>query len=207
MKRRTFFPLVLALVSVAGCATIVNGKTQLVSFQSTPAGATIMIDGRPIGKTPLSLQLEKKSNQVLVVRKEGYKDFSTTMGTTVSGWFLGNIALGGVLGSTTDAATGAMYEYVPNQFLVTLEADGTNPANGRIEKSKADKIREFILLSYAQIAADIQAGGGSYLSSLLSQLEIKDESRDQAIVRIRGLFQAFPDVTQFADQVISTFAK
>ncbi len=207
MKRRDFFSLVLALASVAGCATIVNGKTQLVSFQSIPAGATVMIDGRPIGQTPLSLQLEKKSNQILVVRKEGYKEFSTTMGTTVSGWFFGNIAIGGVLGSTTDAATGAMHEYVPNQFLVTLEADGTNSANGKVEKSKAEKIREFILLSHAQIAADIQAGGGSYLSSLLSQLEIKDESRDQAIVRIRGLFQAFPDVTQFADQVISTFAK
>ena len=67
-------------------------------------------------------------NQALVIRKEGYKEFSTTMSTTLNGWFFGNIVLGGLPGSTTDAATGAMHEYAPNQFLVALEPEGSNAA-------------------------------------------------------------------------------
>lgn len=207
MFRKLLLALVAVSALVSGCATIVNGKTQLVSFRSTPAGATVLVDGRPLGLTPLSVQLEKKSSQTLVIRKEGYKDFSTAMGTTVNGWFFGNILFGGLVGSTTDAATGAMHEYAPNQFLVTLEADGANLANGKTDKSKADKVREFVLLSYNQLLTDIKAGNGSYLSSLLTQLEVKDESRAQAITRIQGLHQAFPDINQFVDNLISAFAK
>ena len=169
MFRKLFWALLAVSVLVAtGCATIVSTKTQLVSFQSSPAGATVLIDGRPIGQTPLSLQLERKNNQALVIRKEGYKEFSTTMSTTLNGWFFGNIVLGGLLGSTTDAATGAMHEYAPNQFLVALEPEGSNAATSKTEKSKADKIREFVLLSYNPLSADIKAGSGNYLNSLLN---------------------------------------
>lgn len=199
--------LVALTVLITGCATVVNSKTQLVSFQSTPAGATVLIDGRPMGQTPLSVQLERKTGQALIIRKEGYKDFSTTMGTTVSGWFFGNIILGGLLGSTTDAATGAMNEYAPNQFLVTLEADAANAATAKVEKSKADKVREFVLLSYNSLATDIKAGSGNYLNGLLSQLEIKDEQREHTITQLKGLLQAYPDVAKFADRVVGDFVK
>lgn len=199
--------LISIVALLSGCATIVSGKTQLVSFHSTPAGATVLLDGRTLGLTPLSVPLERKTNQTLVIRKEGYKDFSATMGTSVNGWFFGNIVIGGLLGSTTDAVTGAMHEYAPNQFLVTLEAVGTTPVNGKTEKASADKIREFVILGYKHLSDDISAGQGSYLSSLLSQLEIKDENRAQAITRIKGLHQAFPDIAQFADQLISVFGK
>lgn len=208
MFRKLFWALLAVSVLVAtGCATIVSTKTQLVSFQSSPAGATVLIDGRPIGQTPLSLQLERKNNQALVIRKGGYKEFSTTMSTTLNGWFFGNIVLGGLLGSTTDAATGAMHEYAPNQFLVALEPEGSNAATSKTEKSKADKIREFVLLSYNPLSADIKAGSGNYLNSLLNQLEVGTESREQAITRIKGLHQAYPDMQQFADQLIASFQK
>lgn len=208
MFRKLFWALLaVSVLVVTGCATIVSTKTQLVSFQSAPSGATVLIDGRPIGQTPLSIQLERKTNQALVIRKEGYKEFSTTLSTTLNGWFFGNIVLGGLLGSTTDAATGAMHEYAPNQFLVSLEPDGANAATSKTEKSKADRIREFVVLSYAPLSADIKAGSGNYLNSLLSQLEVTAENRDQAITRIKGMQQAYPDMMQLADHLISSFQK
>ncbi|HRH72089.1 hypothetical protein [Zoogloea sp.] len=58
-----------------------------------------------------------------------------------------------------------------NQFLVTLEPEGSNAATGKTETTKVDKIRE------------------------------------QAITRIKGLHQAYPDMQQFADQLIAGFQK
>ena|SRR5213594_3841211 len=112
--------LVVPLVAVlAGCASIISGKTQTVSFQSTPGGATITINGAVIGVTPLSTMIQKKTDQALTVSKEGYKTFTTQMTTSLDPWFWGNIVIGGVLGSVTDAVTEAMHEYAPGQYLVT----------------------------------------------------------------------------------------
>lgn len=203
--------LLLAVAAVsflaAGCATIVDGKSQLVTFQSTPAGATVIIDGRELGVTPLSVSLEKKTGQVLVVRKEGFKDFSTPMATGVSGWFFGNILIGGLLGSTTDAASGAMHQYAPNQYLVTLEAEGGNSVTNEATKSQIDKVREFILLSYNPLTENLKAKSGSYLDSLLDQLGVASTNRGVAIEKIASLQNSYPDIAQFADQVIAAFMK
>ena len=45
--------LVFVLAFSGGCATIVSGTTQEVSFQSNPEDAKVSVSGRVIGKTPL----------------------------------------------------------------------------------------------------------------------------------------------------------
>lgn len=199
---------ILALVILmSGCSTVISGKTQTVSFQSTPSGAIVNINGSPIGVTPITTMIEKKSGQTLTVSKEGYKTFTTSMTTSLDPWFWGNILIGGVLGSTTDGATGAMHQYAPSQFIISLEPDGTSKINSSTDKSKKDKVREFIVLSYNQIMSDLSKGSGNYLSSLVNILEIPKLEEPSNIKRIKSMSEAFPDIAQFADQVSTAYIK
>jgi hypothetical protein len=192
---------------LAGCATIINGKTQSISIQSVPSGATVSLNGAPLGATPLTQLIERKAGQTLTVSKEGHKTFTTQMSTSLEPWFWGNIVIGGVIGSTTDNYTGAMYQYAPSQYLVTLEPDGGNKITTPGEKSKKDRIREFVMLNYNQLVSDLSKGAGSFQSSLMKLLEVAKNEEAAASKRIKAMADAFPDIGQFADNVANAFTK
>lgn len=116
MKRLHFFTglsfLVGAFFFFYGCASIISGSKQQMTFQSTPEGATVSVNGRLVGKTPISIQLDKKSGQSLEFKKDGYQPVTMELTTHLDGWFWGNIILGGFIGSTTDGISGAFHERV-----------------------------------------------------------------------------------------------
>jgi hypothetical protein len=115
-------PVIACLMIASGCASIVDGRRETVSFSSDPAGAHIIINGRAMGVTPASLVLERSDydNANVVFKKEGYQDQHATIQTTINGWFFGNIITGGPLGSSTDAFSGAMWKFSPNAYFVSL---------------------------------------------------------------------------------------
>jgi hypothetical protein len=120
--------------------------------------------------------------------------------TTIDGWFWGNIAFGGLFGSTTDHATGAMYRYSPSQYLVTLQRAHSNPVNNL--QSGANKVRQFVLLTYHPLAADITRGHGQYLSSLFSMLHTAFTNKRPVLLELRALLAEYPDIAQFANHVV-----
>lgn len=111
--------LVVALVT-SGCATIVTGSSQSVTFNSTPKGATVKVDGVVMGVTPLTVSLKKGEAHRVKFTLTGYRPVTKQLTTSIEPWFFGNIILGGVFGSTTDAASGAIMQYSPNKYFVTL---------------------------------------------------------------------------------------
>src|ERR1051326_762383 len=52
--------VILSAHFLGACATIVTGRNGQVSFTSNPGGATVSVDGRTIGVTPLTTVLPKK---------------------------------------------------------------------------------------------------------------------------------------------------
>jgi hypothetical protein len=133
-----FLVLGVALLGLAACATIIDGTTQEVSFQSNPEDVTVTVlrtvsdsnsndvwreKRRILGKTPLALQLDREENQKVIFEKIGYKPLTMNLATTLNGKFWGNILIGGVLGPTTDSVSGASREYSPRQYFVTLVSD------------------------------------------------------------------------------------
>mgnify|MGYP001100373905 CR=1 FL=1 len=111
-----FFSIVL----LAGCATIFDGDTQTLTFDSIPSGAEVHLNGVTIGKTPFSSEVKRAKGNVLTFKKEGYEDRILPMVTTMNLTFLGNLVTGGVFGTTTDSATGAINKYEPGQYMVSL---------------------------------------------------------------------------------------
>lgn len=121
MKKIFLFAVSSMLLVVSGCATIIDGESQQVSFNSNPDGATVLVNGVAVGKTPVSYLMKRGDGNIVTVKKDGYKSVERTLTTQMNGMFFGNIIFGGLFGSTTDSSTGAAYEYEPGQFMFELE--------------------------------------------------------------------------------------
>ncbi len=119
-----------SLVLATGCATIMQGSTQRVSIGSTPAGASITVDGQPMGTTPAMVRLKRKDSHVLRLDLEGYAPFEMPLQRKASGWIAGNIIFGGLIGIVIDASTGSMYRLSPGTVDATL-ATRTAVVDGR----------------------------------------------------------------------------
>lgn len=111
-----FAPMLL-LVALPGCATIWMGPDQTVRLETNPAGATCTLDrtGVRVGEvpaTPGSLLLSRSASDLWVTcSKPGYSTVDWRSGSAFNGVTLGNLAIGGVLGLTVDAVTGANFNY------------------------------------------------------------------------------------------------
>lgn len=85
--------LFLVLSGCFGCATILNDDTQPVTFNSTPEGALVKVDGTGFGRTPVTVQVQRKGfNKAIEMSLEGYKtEHFTLENNPVTGATLLNI--------------------------------------------------------------------------------------------------------------------
>ena len=206
MRKRNVLLLLAAVmffVSMQGCASIVKGRNQEVTFKSEPDGATVTTGaGRTLGKTPMTILLEKQNAaQSITFEKEGYKSQTIAMTTTMSGWFFGNIVLGGLIGSTTDGVTGAANEYSPNQFYVTL----VPLADNKVRDQQKSDTKTFIISSYKDIYAELNTKTGQYLSSLMTMLKVAEGRKDEVLNDIKSLADQYKDIPEFAEQVVKKY--
>jgi hypothetical protein len=123
-------------VALSGCATLFNGQSQAITITSAPEGAQVTVSNRAgqrvhVGETPVTLTLKrgagyfKSEVYTLAFSKPGYADQQMTIRGSTSGWYFGNILLGGLIGMlAVDPATGAMYS-LPKSVTASLEAQDT----------------------------------------------------------------------------------
>jgi hypothetical protein len=193
--------------SISGCASIASGTKQTVSFNSSPEGATVSLNGDVLGTTPLTASIPKRNNQSVVFSKEGYQPLSKSLDTTTNPWFWGNILIGGLVGSSTDGTTGAMYEYQPSQYLVTLAASQESRLETYTSQSAHLKVRDYIIFNHTQIARDLKQREGEYLNSLLSLLSVNDENKGRTIEQLSQLSAEHPGAPEFAEHVVASLAQ
>lgn len=127
--KKIFF-LMLALASLSGCATIVSGPSQTMNI-STSNGkqANVIVTGKN-GTMPTlipqAISVEKSSRDIVINISEAecILPSTTIVRSHLNPWFWGNFIFGGLLGSTTDAATGAAWEYDSNIMVNVVSKDG-----------------------------------------------------------------------------------
>ena len=112
--------VLLGAVLLSGCATVVNGPRQKIGVSSTPTGAMVMIDNQQQVLTPASVDLARDQSHTLYFHKDGYQDDSFAITSGTSGWVLGNILLGGLIGGVVDFATGSARKLSQDSVHVTL---------------------------------------------------------------------------------------
>lgn len=113
--------LVIALVAFSGCASIVSGASQQLSFNSEPSGADVKVNGQKTCTTPCTQMFKRSNSTIVSIEKEGYVSETINPSTGLDSWFWGNIIFGGLIGSTTDFANGAAYQYQPNMYNINLK--------------------------------------------------------------------------------------
>ncbi len=192
----------LPLILISGCASLIDGTTQNVTFQSKPDGATVAVNGRVLGKTPLTAQIERKSPQWVNISMDGYVPETRRLTTQLNGWFWGNIPLGGIfIGMAVDGMSGAANEFIPTQYTLSLKPQYTF-ADSMVMADKKFSAVEFIVSFRTEIMADITKAGGRYLSTLFDTLKIPRVNQNDAIDRIRTLSEIYHDTRRFAEMTV-----
>lgn len=190
-----------AILLSSGCASIVDGNTQSVSFSSNPDSAIVTLNGAQIGKTPVTVPLKRQGGaQTIKFSKDGFKDYEMPLTTTLNPWFLGNIITGGLLGSTTDGLSGAAFQYAPGQYMVTLQPDDVTPLPGGASLNESQKIVNFIVMGYAQIVAELTSTPGQYTRSLLEMASVPQENRPEMIKKLKALSGLYGVIPEFAER-------
>ncbi len=112
---------ILFLISQAGCASIVSGKTQDISIRSNPLGATVTIDGMSAGATPVTTDVKRKRRHNIKITKEGYVEETRATHKGFNWWYCANLIIPfGIIGLVVDVATGAIFTVSPDEVNVTL---------------------------------------------------------------------------------------
>lgn len=113
---------VLMLFLGVGCATVLNTPTTSVKVQSHPEQATVLLNGRDVGTTPLTLTLDRNSPHNLAFLIRGYEiqnvqiepklDYLRAIG--------GNLVSWNIIGVFVDIRNGSAYLLRPGDVQVEL---------------------------------------------------------------------------------------
>jgi hypothetical protein len=106
--RTKFTAALLSVLFLSGCATLLRGPRQTMTFQTVPTGAVVQVDDRSY-VTPVRVSLERKDEHHVVIKKWGYRTLEFTLDPEWDGISLvGNIILpGGSAGLVIDRAVGS----------------------------------------------------------------------------------------------------
>ena len=207
LKNLVFFVGMVSLAVVTGCASIMHGSSQEMSFQSSPEDVTVTVGGRIIGKTPITSRLDKKSGQTVIFTKDGYKPVTMALTTSLDPWFWGNIVLGGFIGSTTDGINGSVDQYQPSQYFITLTPVAVSQLERFTWPSEHAKAERFIISNYTSLMANLSQGGGETYGALLGLLHRGPEQEAVTLDTIQTLASVHSDAPVFAKQVTALYLK
>lgn len=114
-----------ALFLLSGCASIVSGKSQEITLDTTPPGANCNLnrDGKflaGVPQTPGTVKVEKTKDDIEVVcQKPQYTQAKENLDSGTDGWVFGNVLLGGLIGWGVDSAVGADNKY-PEKVAINM---------------------------------------------------------------------------------------
>ncbi len=111
--------LVVLSLNLIGCATVTTGQNQSVSVSTGDASSATCELSNDSGKwfvasTPGSVTVKRDYSDMTVACKKGNKSGSTTVKSHTKAMALGNVIVGGVIGTAVDIGTGSAYDYPTN---------------------------------------------------------------------------------------------
>ncbi len=114
-----------SLFFIFSCATSQQGTEQIVSFSSTPSGATVKTShGFSCSITPCKIKLPRNKSFEATVSKRGFTTEIVKVDSLPSGagavGAVGSALIGGVLVTGYDVYKGGVFELSPNEVSVKL---------------------------------------------------------------------------------------
>lgn len=130
-----FVALFLGVLSVwgcGGCATILRGSHETMTFRTVPAGATVTVDGQCCKVSAVDVVLRRKAPHEALISMKGYRTIRFLIEPEWDGVSLvGNIILpGGSLGLVADRMSGADMNFCPLAPIKLIPT--TNPSDPEV---------------------------------------------------------------------------
>jgi hypothetical protein len=128
MILRRLVALLCLSASSLRCASIIHGTTQKIPVASEPTGANVSLkclEGSLDSASPTPTIVVLKRSKVscsIIVSKDGYQPLTFQLQRKMSGWFIANILIGGIIGFIVDGADGAMFNQSPSKIHAILKA-------------------------------------------------------------------------------------
>jgi hypothetical protein len=120
------------VVVLGGCATLIHGSSQSVRVESEPSNARVEVDGRPVGDTPTTVQLERDQDHRVRIYHAGHEPHTVSLRQGRSIWTAVNLLNLVVPGILVDLSTGAFYALDPDPISATLdESTSSAPDSSR----------------------------------------------------------------------------
>ena len=108
------------------CATILSGTSDEIRFDSDPEGASIMLDGLKLGKTPATVSIKRPGfgNKEITLKLDGYEDRTFMLQKEFNVMAICN--LGGIPGWVIDILTGSVMKYSKTNYDLDLDPKAFN---------------------------------------------------------------------------------
>ena len=195
-----------AALSLAGCATLLGDTSETITINSSPEGATVLIDGKEVGRTPLKTTISKsQSDKVITFRKEGYETYQGSLESELGYTWLLNFFTGGLPGTTTDHLSGAMYEYSPDSYHATMRPTGEEAASTRWLQHAAAEA--FVIKNYAELGRDLQNRSGEHIDVLLQKFDISPSERNKYLDRLASVYTDSERPPEFARESVALLSQ
>lgn len=112
--------IVLSTILFSSCGTLFTGTKDRITFNSTPPGARVSINGIEQGVTPLTMKVKRSLNDTDAEFKlDGYETKLITLSKGFN--VVSVINLGNLLGWGIDALSGSVMKYDQKSYDITLD--------------------------------------------------------------------------------------
>lgn len=85
--------LILAALSLTGCATLFDSGPDHVMIDTEPKGVKVSLDNEFQCLTPCQVRLGRHSDGILTFDKEGYQPLRIDLDKSINGWFIVDLVL------------------------------------------------------------------------------------------------------------------
>jgi hypothetical protein len=121
MRKLIVMLLVLSVLSLnfIGCAALFNTDGGRVTLNSKPPDAEVFVDGHPLGRTPVTLELDRTTTHQVTIVTDGIERTYLLNKKIDAGWIILDV-LAGLVPIIIDAATGSWYDLSPHYINAHL---------------------------------------------------------------------------------------
>jgi hypothetical protein len=118
MKITLLAAVATAAIGLSGCASVIEGTSQIITVNTNPSGADCSLNRMPEGvigrvtETPAGVTIRKTKYDITIkCNKAGYQEATYLNHSGAAGATFGNIILGGGIGWAVDSASGSDNKY------------------------------------------------------------------------------------------------
>lgn len=156
MRTTTGVALAGVAFMLSGCATVINGTSQPVGFESDPSGAEIELITGLKCTTPCEYSMKRGDDSRVTFTKPGYEPVTVYIQSRTGGSVAGNILAGGIIGGVVDASNGASNHLYPDPVRIRMVPTGSSDKPVLLDKD--GEVISTVEAYNAEVAEDVLEG-------------------------------------------------